>query len=238
MDFIFVHGLDGVSTTTWSKTKSVTHYWPQEWLPKDPAIKNVRIPKLWVGFRPGERQRELFKNPSFWQIFARRDEHVTLPWHCKYPNCAYRIQYRRLGSQKFYMLARQSQAYQTLTDGFRALYFLAKPHRGCDSARLLNSALQISNSSRAYVADLERASGTIQPINEDFRDCSADIELWSFYETQKLTLGYPDEKQIPINAEHCSICKLETLGGASYLALRNAFASTIQYISKQGIAPV
>jgi hypothetical protein len=43
IDFIFVHGLAGGSRKTWSRTSSVTHYWPQEWLAKDPAFKNVRV---------------------------------------------------------------------------------------------------------------------------------------------------------------------------------------------------
>ncbi|KAL9046305.1 MAG: hypothetical protein Q9214_000827 [Letrouitia sp. 1 TL-2023] len=150
--------------------------------------------------------------------------------------------------KKAYMLARQSPSFETLTERFRALYFLATPHRGSDSARLLNNVLQISYSSPAYVADLERGSGTIQSINDEFRNYSAEIELWSFYETQKLrigvlsklivdpdsaTLGYRGEKQIPINADHRSICKFETPSDANYLVLRNAFASTVQYISKQ-----
>jgi len=42
IDFIFVHGLGGGSRKTWGKTSSVTRFWPQEWLPKDPAFKNVR----------------------------------------------------------------------------------------------------------------------------------------------------------------------------------------------------
>ena len=43
IDFIFVHGLNGGSRKTWSHTKSVTHFWPQEWLPRDPSFKNVRL---------------------------------------------------------------------------------------------------------------------------------------------------------------------------------------------------
>ena len=43
IDFIFVHGLGGGSRKTWSKTSSLAHYWPQEWLSKDPAFKNVRV---------------------------------------------------------------------------------------------------------------------------------------------------------------------------------------------------
>jgi hypothetical protein len=43
IDFIFVHGLGGGSRKTWSKTSSPNHYWPKEWLPREPAFKNVRI---------------------------------------------------------------------------------------------------------------------------------------------------------------------------------------------------
>lgn len=43
IDFIFVHGLGGSSRKTWSKSSSVTHFWPQQWLPQDPAFKNVRL---------------------------------------------------------------------------------------------------------------------------------------------------------------------------------------------------
>ena len=43
VDFIFVHGLRGGSRKTWSKTSDPLSYWPKEWLPRDPAFKNVRI---------------------------------------------------------------------------------------------------------------------------------------------------------------------------------------------------
>jgi hypothetical protein len=43
LNFIFVHGLRGGSRKTWSKTSNSLSYWPKEWLPRDPAFKNVRI---------------------------------------------------------------------------------------------------------------------------------------------------------------------------------------------------
>lgn len=42
-ELIFVHGLGGGSRKTWAKTTDPYHYWPKEWLPKDPDFKNVRI---------------------------------------------------------------------------------------------------------------------------------------------------------------------------------------------------
>ncbi|KAL9122320.1 MAG: hypothetical protein Q9187_001129 [Circinaria calcarea] len=149
--------------------------------------------------------------------------------------------------KKAYMLARQDVAYETLTKRVHTIYFLATPHRGSDSAKLLNNILQIAYSSRAYVADLERGSGAIQSINDEFRKYSADIELWSFYETQKLhigvfstlivdpdsaTLGYREEKQMPMNADHRSICKFEKPRDPNYVILRNALTSTVNSISE------
>lgn len=43
VDLIFVHGLGGGSKKTWSKTTDPYHYWPKEWLPRDPSFENVRI---------------------------------------------------------------------------------------------------------------------------------------------------------------------------------------------------
>jgi hypothetical protein len=42
-DIIFVHGRGGGSRKTWTKNDNPDLYWPQEWLPQDPAFQNVRI---------------------------------------------------------------------------------------------------------------------------------------------------------------------------------------------------
>ncbi|KAL2139277.1 hypothetical protein VTI28DRAFT_5439 [Corynascus sepedonium] len=42
-DFVFVHGLGGGSKKTWSKKHSPNHFWPQHWLPLEPAFQRVRI---------------------------------------------------------------------------------------------------------------------------------------------------------------------------------------------------
>lgn len=43
VDFVFVHGLRGGSRKTWSKSSDPYHFWPKEWLTRDPEFKNVRI---------------------------------------------------------------------------------------------------------------------------------------------------------------------------------------------------
>lgn len=43
VDLVFVHGLNGGSESTWTKSKDPSTYWPQQWLPKDNAFQDVRI---------------------------------------------------------------------------------------------------------------------------------------------------------------------------------------------------
>lgn len=247
IDLVFVHGLGGGSRKTWSKTSSVTHYWPQEWLPKDPAFKSVRVHSFgydsdWVKGRDNclnihHIGKSLLGEMSTSPYVGHANTPIVLIGHSM----------GGLVIKKAHMLARQGAAYETLAARFHTIYFLATPHRGSDSAKLLNNILQIAYSSRAYVEDLERGSRAIQSINDEFRNYSADIDLWSFYETQKLkiggvlstlivdpdsaTLGYREEKQMPMNADHRSICKFETPTDPNYVVLRNALASTIQSIS-------
>ena len=249
IDFIFVHGLGGGSRKTWSKTSSITHYWPQDWLPKDPAFKNVRVHSFgydsdWIRGKDNCLNIHQFGK----SLLGEMSTSPSLS-HAHTPIVLIGHSMGGLVIKKAYMLARQGAAYQALAERVQTIYFLATPHRGSDSAKLLNNILHIAYSSRAYVADLERGSVTVQSINDEFRNYSVDIDLWSFYETQKLkmgvistlivdpdsaTLGYPGEKQMPMNADHRSICKFDTLTDPNYVTLRNALASTVQSISNLG----
>ncbi|KAH1986511.1 hypothetical protein KXW88_007402 [Aspergillus fumigatus] len=144
--------------------------------------------------------------------------------------------------KKAFLLAKQDATDRYLVKRICAMYFLATPHSGSDSAKLLSNTLNITYSSRAYVSDLKRGSDAIKSINHEFSKHSKDIDLWSFYETQKLnigvfrvlivdpdsaTLGYRKEKCIPLNADHRSICKFEAPNDPNYILIRNALAVTI-----------
>ncbi|GAP85781.2 putative NACHT and WD domain protein [Rosellinia necatrix] len=135
--------------------------------------------------------------------------------------------------------------HERLSGRFHSMYFLATPHKGSDSARLLKNILQAAASSREYVGELERGSAALQSINDEFEQYSRDVSLWSFYETEKMsigvfsvlivdpdsaTLGYPGEKQMPMNANHRSICKFETPSDPNYIAVRNALAVTVNAV--------
>jgi hypothetical protein len=70
------------------------------------------------------------------------------------------------------------------------MFFLATPHRGADSSKLLNNILKASAiySPKPYIADLSRGSGAISVINDEFRFHFDQVEIWSFYETVKMRL--------------------------------------------------
>lgn len=244
-----MHGLGGGSRKTWSKSSSVAHYWPQEWLPTDPAFKNVRVHSFgynadWIKGRDNclnihHFGKSLLGEMSTSPNFSDANTPVVLIGHSM----------GGLVIKKAFMLAKADAAYEKIIKRFHTMFFLATPHRGSDAARLLKNVLQIAYSSRAYVEDLVRNSGAIQSINDEFRKHSADIGLWSFYETQKInmagfnalivdpdsaTLGYREERQMPMEADHRSICKFETSSDPNYVILRNALAFTVNEISQLG----
>ena len=248
-----MHGLGGGSRKTWSKTKSDTDYWPQDWLPNDPAFSNVRIHSFgynsdWAKGKDNILNihhfgRSLLGELSTSPSLRDADTPMVLIGHSM----------GGIVIKKAYMLARQDELYETLAKRFHTVFFLATPHRGSDSAKLLNAILHVAYSSRTYVTELERDSAALQSISDEFRRYSSDLDLWSFYETQKLnigvfstiivdpdsaTLGYRDEKQMPMNADHRSICKFEKTTDSNYVTLRNALASVVNSISKLGIAHV
>ena len=250
IDLIFVHGLGGGSRKTWSKTASASHYWPKEWLPRDPVFKNVRVHSFgydsdWVKGKANCLDIHHFARSLLGELSTSPHLHNS-----DTPIIFFGHSMGGLVIKKAFLLAKQDATDLYLTKRICAMYFLATPHSGSDSAKLLSNILNITYSSRAYVSDLKRGSDAIRSINNEFSRHSEDIDLWSFYETQKLsiglfrvlivdpasaTLGYRKEKQIPLNADHRSICKFEAPSDPNYILIRNALASTIKSAAESGM---
>ena len=239
IDFTFVHGLGGGSRSTWSKTSSVSHSWPQEWLPKDPAFRTVRVHSFgydsdWL---KGKKDNRL----TIGDVGESLLGYISTSPYIGDANTPIVLIGHSIGGlviKKAYMLARQRPAYKALSERFRAIFFLAAPYRGSDSPKLSTIISQIAYSSRAYVADLERGAGTVD-WQSILRNYAADVDLWSVYETQELKFAVfrtREEKKVPIDADHRSICKFETPTDTNYVLLRNALVSTMQSMCKPGMA--
>ncbi len=96
-----------------------------------------------------------------------------------------------LDLKQAYLLAQQDERFRELARRIQCMFFLATPHRGSDSAKLLNGLLRASAvlSPKQYVADLARNSTAITVINDEFRHFADDLHIWSFYETLKTRIG-------------------------------------------------
>ena len=150
------------------------------------------------------------------------------------------------------ILASQDPSAKSLADRVHGIVFLATPHRGADSATLLSKILRTSllHSQKPFVSDLERNSGAIQSINDEFRHYSSALELRSFYETLKTnigvsshlivskdsaTLGYPNEQSALLNANHRGICKFDSPSDPNFICLRNALVTMTRDITQKGM---
>ena len=145
--------------------------------------------------------------------------------------------------KKVLLLAQQDPLYHHIATRIHAMFFLATPHRGANSAQLLSKMLKVAVSygTKPYVESLMPNSETIQVINDAFRHAYQGIHLWSFFETVKTSLGMivekdsavldlPGERVQLLNADHRNVCKFEDPTDSNYITLRNAFVVTIDSI--------
>lgn len=130
------------------------------------------------------------------------------------------------------------------------MYFLATPHRGADLARTLSNILRVVYRQKPFVNELEPNSAPLSSINDSFRHYAQDLQLWSFYETLQsslpgskaivvdkvsATLGYSHERIALLNADHRGVCKFDRPSDPNYKTLRNAFSTTIETITAEGM---
>jgi len=132
------------------------------------------------------------------------------------------------------------------------MYFLATPHHGAASAKILSFILRASFSGNyPFVTDLHQDSPTIQQINDEFRHSAFKLTggIFSFYETEPMSLfgigekfivpkssaitNLPNEQSAPLpNANHREVCKFRTPSDGNFLTIRNAFLMTVDKIKE------
>jgi hypothetical protein len=144
------------------------------------------------------------------------------------------------------MLAREDPDLKHIANRIHTLYFLATPHRGSGFSKIFANILNVSYGQKSFVPELSRSSESIALINDSFRHCAGDLQLWSFYETKpskllvthativdktSATLGFQNEKSYPLIADHRGVCKFRQQTDPNYQTLRNTFSTTIDMIS-------
>ena len=248
IDFIFVHGLRGGSRKTWSKSADPAHFWPKQWLPAEPKLKNVRISSYGYNSDWGGKHGSAATVHDFGQALLG-DIHNTLYFSKDAPKTLLVLIGHSMGGvviKKVVLLARQDPLYHHVAARIHSLFFLATPHRGADSAQLLRKMLKIAVpiGSKAYVDSLLPNSDSNQVINDAFRHAYSGIQLRTFFETVPTSFGLivikdsailnlPGESVHLLNADHRNICKFDDPSDSNYCILRKAFISTVDSIESK-----
>ncbi|KAG8530798.1 uncharacterized protein KY384_004155 [Bacidia gigantensis] len=138
-----------------------------------------------------------------------------------------------------YIIGKSSQQYDDIINKISAMVFLATPHRGSAFAATLNNIFKASPSGSAkhYVGELERLSGSLQDINEQFRNMCGRLQLVSFHETIKTHIGagikklivdkdsalleYPGETSSSLIADHHGMAKFRNPQDTNYTQVKN-----------------
>ncbi len=246
VDIVFVHGLRGGSVKTWRKGNDAKLFWPQNWLPLEPGFTNVSIHTFgydsdWADIKDSFLNVHDFGRALLGELkispYVRNGgaNPIVLVGHSM----------GGLVIKKAILLARHNLADQDFAQRIRCAFFLATPHRGSDSAQLLNNILKASGvlSPREYITDLQRNSVSTQTINDEFRHVADQLMLYSFYETfntsiglssfiivdrDSAIMGYQHERVQLLNANHRNICKYESPTDSNYSTVRNALATAVE----------
>ncbi|KAK7949341.1 NACHT and WD domain protein, partial [Apiospora aurea] len=249
-DFVFIHGLGGGSSKTWSCSHDPDCFWPERWLPQDDAFQGVRIHSFgydanWKSFQATQLDvhsfgeylmEELASNPKI----RDQDTNIVLLGHSM----------GGLVIKKACILARTNPGFSSLSRRFHSFYFLGTPHKGAGLATTLNNILHAGGTNRHYITGLEAKSELIRVLNDQFRLHYYGIRLHTFYETQPIqplgivvdyesaTLGYAEERSQLLNANHRDLTKFSSTEESNYRSLRNRLAITAEEIRAVSSRPL
>ncbi|KAK4445761.1 hypothetical protein QBC34DRAFT_160610 [Podospora aff. communis PSN243] len=245
-DLVFVHGLGGGSRKTWSFSSDISHYWPLAWLPTDDDFADVRIHTYGYKADWGERRESVLNIHDFAQSLLgelrnhpgvrRTATRIVLVGHSM-GGCV---------AKMTYILARQDPSAADIAARFHSIFFLGTPHHGSDMASMLENMLTVAWGKKPYVTDLVPNSRACQSINDAFRHFAPPLRLWSFFETlpvraaglasrvvvekHSAILGYANEENAAMDADHRHVCKFDTPLDPNYRKLRNALVTAIDMI--------
>ncbi|KAH0541241.1 hypothetical protein FGG08_004246 [Glutinoglossum americanum] len=234
LDIIFVHGLGGTSIGTWSWGRDPANFWPT-WLGADVELSRSRVftfgyDAYFANQYSSSNILDFAKDLLFrMKTFSSEDQRGGPP----------------IG--KAYIIGKPDKQYADMIARVSAMVFLATPHKGSAYAQTLNSILKAvpGGSAKAYVAELEKNSASLQDINEQFRNICEDLELVSFHETLKTSLGpgvkkllvdkdssilgYPGETSSGLVADHHGMAKFKDPFDSNYIDVRNV----LRYLMKK-----
>lgn len=246
---ILVHSLGSSSLGTWGTPTG--ELWPKTWLAQEKVLKGMRIHSFDYVVDPRRGTACL----DIKQYGAGLLERISESPGLSASDTPIILMAHSLGGQVVkaaYMLARQGQQHRQLGKRIRSMMFLATAHRTPDPNKTLKTILSVTSPLRFKSQDIERCAESVQSINTAFRDYTPQLHLFSFYEvvctpkvgglkSKKIIVGpddaimghmYPGEEQIPMHADHRSICRPGSREGLEYRMYCNALDFAIEGLSK------
>ena len=226
IDIVFVHGLGGTSLRSWCRDRDLDCLWPKVWLPDD--LPTARVLTFGYNTHFSSKKEQAFSTISDFAtdlLFRMKYGENTPERLGQVPIIFVAHSMGGLVFKKAFVQGHLNTEFSEIISMIKAALFLATPHRGTDLAETLNKFLASSlfgHSPKEYITELARRSPTIDELNEAFRHHASKLRLFSFYETLTTStgpvslmvvdkptaiMGYPNEIQTPLTADHHNVCK-------------------------------
>ncbi|KEF54926.1 uncharacterized protein A1O9_09369 [Exophiala aquamarina CBS 119918] len=251
-NIIFVHGLGGHSTKTWSHNHDPDFFWPQLWLPKDPKLARARL--FTYGYDSQVLGLKSVANITDFAkalLFDMRHKKCNGDYNLRLGEAPIIFVAHSMGGlvvKKAFILAQDDEHCKTLVKSMAAVIFFSTPHRGSDLANTLDLILTlIFQPARQFLKELAPQSSAIEDINEQFRHIAWKLSIISFHETYATSiagsykmivtkdsalLGYENEESRGLPADHHTVCKFENDEDPSYIIVRDVLRGLVDKFSR------
>ncbi|KAI0010581.1 Alpha/Beta hydrolase protein [Xylariaceae sp. FL0662B] len=235
---VFVHGLGGGSTHTWTKDKIL---WPRDLLPEQDPFQKTAIHTF--GYDSDFKKSSTLNIQDFSQSLLNSIVNNPIIHDSQ---CSIVLVGHSMGGlvmKKAYLLAKQTTAYKEIAHRIKAIIFIATPHTGSELAPILDKIFRISSGLKPYLENLRRNSDTVQSINTEFPSLSQDLMIHCFYETNPLNvagirdvmivpktdavLNYPHAQSALLYGDHRSICKFTEVSDHNFIAVWQAISACV-----------
>lgn len=232
VDIVAIHGLGGHAYNTWTDREKL---WLRDFLPSQ--IPNARIMSYGynsaVAFSKSVAGIEEFAE----DLLNRLDNERATAEERARPIIFICHSLGGILVKKALILAHErSSFYSALLQRIWGLVFMGTPHRGSDVAfwtdflaRALHVAQFGAGTNKNLVSSLKKDSRLLSDISDQFVERSANLQIRTFYEMEKLdymnilivdktsaSLNLSNEKRIPIQANHRTMCRFSSADSQKY----------------------
>ncbi|RDL41952.1 Uncharacterized protein BP5553_01931 [Venustampulla echinocandica] len=231
VDIVFVHGLNGDATGSWTNPDTKA-FWPKDFLPSD--IPDARV--MTFGYNAdaafGNTTADIVdhaKDLLSSLIDKREEEHEN-----QRPIIFIAHSLGGIVVKQALVSARIESQYSPICEHTTGIIFFGTPHHGSDKAAygkiLTNVASTVMRKPNSkLLSALETNSDTLARLTSDFRHQLPQYEIVSFYERKPLgifkkesvekqsaLLEVAREDQIPVDANHRDMCKFSGRDDGDY----------------------